>query len=355
MPTLSTTNDAGSKVQEALLERRITAIVPARNEEEAIEECVRSLARQSEIAEIIVVDDQSTDGTAQLVLGLTAEIPRLQLLQTAAIPAGWVGKNHAIWEGAGHAGSPWLLLVDADAELLDGATARALQIAEETKSAVVSFSPEQRLVAWYEKALIPFVYYRLEKHFAYREVSDPHSKVAAANGQFLMIRRDVYQEIGGHRSVAGEVLEDVALARRVKATGRRIWFGSGSGVVRTRMYRSFEAMWQGWEKNLYLLVGGTPWAALRELLAALPWLSVALLLLGLRLPIAMVAGAGLLLSSHAAYASWLLRSNQFRGMNILYYMPGAALYGAVLWASYRAYAGGAVRWKGRRVAVKAAE
>src|SRR5579859_3866804 len=99
MPTLSTTNDAGLKVPEALLERRISAIVPARDEEAGIEGCVRSLAKQPEIAEIIVVDDQSTDRTAEVVRGLMAEIPRLQLRQAAAVPAGWVGKNHAIWEG----------------------------------------------------------------------------------------------------------------------------------------------------------------------------------------------------------------------------------------------------------------
>jgi glycosyltransferase involved in cell wall biosynthesis len=331
----------------------IRAIVPARNEEVSIEGCVRSLSRQAEIAEVFVVDDQSTDRTAEIVHELMREIPNLRLLEVEAVPGGWLGKNHAVWQGAKHAVSEWLLFTDADAELLDGAAARALKIAEQTNAALVSFSPEQETGTWYEQALIPFVYCRLSKYFSYDAVNDPTSTVAAANGQFLMIRRDAYEAIGGHESIAAEVLEDVALARQVKATGYRIWFGSGAGVVRVRMYRSFAAMWEGWKKNLYLLIGGTPGAVRRELLSVVPWIPVALLVLGLRVPIAFVTGLGLLIARHAVYASTLLR-NQFRVKYILYYMPAVLLYACVLWASYRAHAQGVVEWKGRRVSVRAA-
>jgi len=106
---------------------------------------------------------------------------------------------------------------------------------------------------------------RLARRFSYENVNDPSSTAAAANGQFLMMRRDLYDAIGGHSAVAGEVLEDVALAMRVKAAGHRISFGSGKGIVHVRMYRSFQAMWQGWKKNLYRLMGGTPWAVFREM------------------------------------------------------------------------------------------
>jgi glycosyltransferase involved in cell wall biosynthesis len=327
--------------------------VPARNEEIAIDTCVRSLARQAEIVEILVVDDQSVDRTADIVRGLMPEIRNLQLFETHEIPAGWLGKNHALWEGAKHAGSRWLLFTDADAELLDGAAARALKIAEENNASVVSFSPEQITQAWYEKALIPFVYTRLAKYFSYHAVNDEKSEAAAANGQFLMIRRDVYDLIGGHKVVAADVLEDVALAKRAKAASYRIWFGSGAGVVRVRMYRSFAAMWEGWKKNLYLLIGGTPKAVYRELFSVVPWIPFALLILGLKAPIAFVAGLGLLVARHAVYASTLLR-NQFRGKHILYYVPAVFLYAAVLWASYRAHVRGVVEWKGRRISLKAA-
>jgi glycosyltransferase involved in cell wall biosynthesis len=352
MPTPSA-NSESPDVSGAVPGERITAIVPARNEESTIEMCVRSLERQAEIAEIFVVDDQSTDRTAEIVRGLLREIPSLRLLEGGEIPAGWIGKNHALWEGAKRASSKWLLFADADAELLDGSAARALQLAEEKGAALVSFSPEQVTANWYEKALIPFVYSRLARYFSYDTVNDEKSEAAAANGQFLMIRSDVYDAIGGHGGVAAEVLEDVALAKRAKAAGYRIWFGSGAGVVRVRMYRSFDAMWEGWKKNLYLLVGGTPGAVHRELISVVPWIPLALLVLGCKVPIAFVAGVGLLLARHAVYASTLLR-NQFRATHILYYIPAVALYAGVLLASYRAHEQGVVEWKGRRISVRAA-
>ena len=353
MPTLSAESEPAAAASGAESER-ITAIVPARDEDRTIETCVRSLARQAEIAEILVVNDHSTDLTAQIVQGLANEIHKVQLLQAREIPAGWLGKNNAVWEGAKHATSRWLLFTDADAELLDGAAARALEITEQTGAVLVSFSPEQVTKTWYEKALIPFVYIRLATYFSYDAVNAPESKTAAANGQFLMIREDVYDQIGGHESVAGDVLEDVALAKRVKAARYRVWFGSGAGAVRARMYRSFDEMWDGWKKNLYLLVGGTLGAVVRELVLVVPWITLALLILGLKSPVVFVAALGLLAARHAVYASTLLR-NHFRVMYILYYIPAVALYAGVLWASYRAHVGGMVTWKGRRIAVKAAE
>jgi glycosyltransferase involved in cell wall biosynthesis len=353
MPTLSAQSESSTAVLEAAPGASITAIVPARDEQAAIAGCVRSLARQAEIVQILVVNDASSDGTAEIVRGLMKEIRNLRLLEAGAIPAGWLGKNHAVWEGAKHADGEWLLFTDADAELHDGAAQRALRVAEETGAALVSFSPEQVTEAWYEKALMPFVYGRLSKYFSYDAVNNAKSEVAAANGQFLMIRRDVYEAIGGHASVAAEVLEDVALAKRAKAVGYRIWFGAGTGIVRARMYRSFGAMWEGWKKNLYLLIGGTPRATYRELLSVVPWIPFALLALGWKAPIAFVAGLGLLVARHAVYGSTLLR-NQFRVKYILYYVPAAVLYAGVLWASYRAHAHGVVEWKGRRISLKVA-
>src|SRR5258706_6948510 len=248
----------------------VTVIVPARNEEAVIAACIASLANQPEIAEILVVNDQSTDGTASVVSGLMERIPNLRLLESGELPDGWVGKNHALWVGVQQAKCVWLLFTDADAEHERDSVSHALQIANEQGAALVSFSPEQITETWYEKALIPFIYLRLARRFSYENVNDPSSTAAAANGQFLMMLRDVYDAIGGHSPVAGEMLEDVALAMRVKAPSHRISFGSGKGIVRRRRYRSFHAMWQGWKKNLYRLMGGTPWAVFRDMESNLP-------------------------------------------------------------------------------------
>jgi glycosyltransferase involved in cell wall biosynthesis len=332
----------------------VSAIIPARNEESVIAKSIESLARQPEISEIIVVDDQSTDGTARVVHSLIGRYPQLRLLQADSLPDGWVGKNHALWTGVQQAKGEWLLFTDADAEHDPGSAARSLQIAREREAALVSFSPEQITEEWYEKALIPYVYLRLAKFFSYNAVNDPKSKAAAANGQFLMIRRDVYNAIGGHAAVAGEVLEDVAIAMRVKAAGHRIWFDSGKGLVRVRMYRSFDEMWQGWKKNLYRLIGGTPWALIRELESNLPWIPFLLIALGLKYPFLIFLGVLLLIARQTSYGLELVR-NQYPFSFIFYYVPAAALYVAVLWASYRSHVNGRIVWKGREYAVGAPE
>ena len=161
-----------------------------------------------------------------------------------------------------------------------------------------------------------------------------------------MIRRDVYDALGGHSSVAGEVLEDLALAIRAKSAGHRIWFGSGKGIVRVRMYRSFESMWQGWQKNLYRLMGGTPWAMLCELESSLPWISLLLILVGLKFPMVLFLGLLLLIIRQTAYGLDLSR-NFFPFSFIFYYVPAAVLYAGVLWASYRSHVTGRIAWKGR--------
>jgi glycosyltransferase involved in cell wall biosynthesis len=332
---------------------QVSAIVPARNEEFSIAACIESLAQQPEIAEIIVVDDQSSDNTAEIVRALVAKNPKLRLIHTEGVPTGWVGKNHAVALGAKEATYPWLLFTDADAEHGAESAARGVLVAKETSAVLVSFSPEQVTQAWYEKALIPFIYCRLARLFSFDDVNNPSSKAAAANGQFLMISRAAYDAIGGHASVAAEVLEDVALAKRAKSYGYRIWFASGKGIVRVRMYRSFTAMWQGWRKNLYRLVGGTPWKAFREFENAFPWIPLALLLIGVKLPLAVFLGVLLLIFRQMNYGSELTR-NQFPFSFILYYVPAVFLYGGVLLASYRSHARGKVEWKGREYPVEAA-
>ena len=332
----------------------VTAIVPARNEEAVVAACIASLASQTEIAEILVVNDQSTDGTAGVVKSLMGKVPNLRLLETAGLPDGWVGKNYALWVGVQQAKSAWLLFTDADAEHERNSASLALQIAQEQGAALVSFSPEQVTETWYEKALIPYIYLRLAKRFSYEKVNDPNSPAAAANGQFLMMRRDVYDAIGGHSSVAGEVLEDVALAARVKAAGHRISFGSGKGIVRVRMYRSFQAMWQGWKKNLYRLMGGTRWAVYREMESTLPWIPLLLIVAGLKYPFLLFLGILLLIARQTSYGLELAR-NQYPFSFIFCYVPAVALYLAVLWASYRSHVNGRIQWKGREYSVGAPE
>jgi GT2 family glycosyltransferase len=333
----------------------ITAIIPARNEEATIEAAVRSLARQAEIREIIVVNDQSTDGTEAILDRLARTTPQLKVLRNDGLPDGWVGKNHAAWIGAQEAKSEWLLFTDADTMHEPGAAKRALADVAANGAALVSYSPEQITKTFAERALIPFIYCRLARNFDYARINDPQMPDAAANGQFLLIRRDAYLAIGGHRAVASEILEDVELARRAKRAGFRVHFASGKHIVRTRMYRTFGAMWQGWTKNLYPLVGGRNEDVARELLLAFPWLALILLPTGISVGgdpriVFLALGLADLVIRSAAYGRELIL-NRYSGKFIVYYVPACLLYAAVVLASAWKYRRGQVAWKGRTYAV----
>jgi len=329
----------------------ISAIIPARNEEASIARAVESVAGQAEVVEVIVVDDESRDGTGAILAELARRIAKLKVLSGGELPAGWVGKNHAASVGAAAAEGNWLLFTDADTYHHAGSACRALADAAEHGAVLVSYSPEQELETWGERTLIPFVYCRLAERFSYTRVNDSELPDAAANGQYLLIQREVYRAVGGHAAVGREVLEDVALARRVKVAGYKIYFAGGAGIVRTRMYRSFEAMWQGWTKNLYPLMGGNEAALGKEFVrAALP-VMVAVIAAVSTWGFESVLGAlGVLaigiIGIFVAYEGELKR-NQFSNRLIWYGIPGRLLFTGVLWASYRGYRRGKLEWKGR--------
>src|SRR5438309_8328476 len=176
------------------------------------------------------------------------------------------------------------------------------------------------MLTWWERALIPFIYTRLSQKFSFDAVNDPESPAAAANGQYLLIRREDYLRIGGHAAVAGEVLEDVALARLAKQAGVRLHFASGVGIIRVRMYRTFRAMGEGWTKNLFPLMGGESRSIGRELRGVVPWIPLLLLLLTPLHLIWGVLGVALLAGRHSAYAA-TLRRNRFPAALALYYIP----------------------------------
>ncbi len=315
---------------------------------------VESLGAQPEIGEIIVIDDQSTDRTAAILSELVARLPKLKVLRTDGLPPGWTGKNHAASVGAAAAVGDWLLFTDADTDHATGSAAEGIVDSRLHKADFVSYSPEQEVHTFWERALVPMVYWRLSQRYPFDQVNDVGSASAAANGQYILMRRDAYESIGGHAAVAGEILEDVALAKRAKQAGYRIHFAPLTGVVKTRMYRSFGAMWEGWTKNLYPLVGGSLREVLAEIDAATPWLGLVLgglsvfdLAMGSRLDwLLLIIGAVLLVRPGASYEVWLQR-NRYPAGYIRYYLAGAVLYAAALVASWWKNTHGAVAWKGR--------
>ena len=223
---------------------QVSVIVPARNEEACLAECLRTLVCQQGVSyEVIVVDDHSSDATAEI-----ARTFPVTVIAADPLPAGWSGKCNAAWSGAKVAKGKWLLFTDADTKHAADSVASGLHEALECAAALLSYSPKQEVHGLAERALMPVIFAELAATYRPKEVSDPRSPAAAANGQYLLIRRDVYDAIGGHAGVAGSILEDVELARRVKSAGHKLHFRTSS-VVATRMYRSFPQMWEGWTKT----------------------------------------------------------------------------------------------------------
>jgi glycosyltransferase involved in cell wall biosynthesis len=305
----------------------VSVIVPARNEEACLADCLNSLVEQAGAAfEIIVVDDYSTDRTRQIA----TSFPGVRVVTPPPLPMGWTGKNNALWAGVQQARGEWLLFTDADTVHVPGSLARALAEAKEQGADMLSYSPEQIAVTFWEKAVLPVVFAELAHQYPPQQVSNPQSPIAAANGQYILIRRDTYEAVDGHRAIAGDLLEDVALARRLKILGRKIRFRYGGDAVCTRMYRNFQQLREGWTKNLALLF---PSLVLRAALLVCWW---ALAWVTIPIPI-----AALMLYRH------IRRANFGVGPSLMAAAFGVPMFIYLLLRSKRMRSRGGVAWKGR--------
>jgi glycosyltransferase involved in cell wall biosynthesis len=234
----------------------LTVIVPARNEEDCIGACLESLVSQSEDVfqlgrdwELIVVDDGSSDRTGEIA----RSFPGVTVMKAAKLEKGWTGKANAIWTAARKARGKWLLFTDADTIHEPGDLRRGIHEATRHKAGMLSYSPRQIVTGFLQRSLMPLVFCELALAYPPAKVSDPGQRVAAANGQYLLIEREAYRRIGGHPSVRDKVLEDVELAFTAKRRKIGIRFRYAEDAVATRMYRSTAAMLEGWTKNLALL------------------------------------------------------------------------------------------------------
>lgn len=262
----------------------LTVIVPARNEEDCLGACLQSLVCQSEDIfelgknwELVVVDDHSSDRTAEIARGFAG----VAVIEAATLEPGWTGKANAIWTAARCARGRWLLFTDADTIHEQGNLRRAIHEAERHKAGMLSYSPRQIVSGFAQRVLMPLVFSELALAYPPAKVSDPAQKIAAANGQFLLVEREAYRRLGGHASVANKVLEDVELAFMAKRRRVGLRFRYAADAVATRMYRSTAAMIEGWSKNLALLFNNALalalWRALDFLLLfGLPILAVGL-------------------------------------------------------------------------------
>ncbi len=324
----------------------VSVIVPARNEEACLGACLESLAAQTGVSfEIIVVNDASTDHTREIA----QSFPLVRVVDANPPPPGWTGKNNAMAAGAKVARGEWLLFTDADTVHLPGSLARAVAEAEQHGAALLSYSPEQEVHGFWEKAVMPVIFAELAATYRPSLVSDPRSPAAAANGQYILITREAYDAIGGHAAVSHSLLEDVALARAVKASGRKIFFRFGGDAVRTRMYRSFAQLCEGWTKNLALLFPSPVRLALLRLTEFVLIASgiAAAVTATLRGHLKPAVAAAILAIAIYGFLLNRVRQAHFSWQANALSPAGLPLFAYLLLRSRLSHKQGGVRWKGR--------
>ena len=254
----------------------VTIVVPARDEAANIGRCLTALAVQTyPMLRILVVDDDSTDATPAIVASFAARDGRFRLLHASALPPGWIGKSHACSVGANDAAAEWLCFLDADVRAEPTLVATAIETALSEKLDLLSLAPRQELVSFAERLILPCGLYLLAFTQDLRGIEAPDRPEVNATGQFMLIRRTAYDAVGGHAAVRHAICEDVALARRVKQSGRSFALYGGERVLSTRMYSGWRTLWPGIARNLTETLGG-PRATIRTALLglALAWAAV---------------------------------------------------------------------------------
>jgi Glycosyltransferase like family 2 len=326
------------------LDEPVSVVIPARDEAGRVGGCVAALlAQDATVAELVVVDDGSGDGTA-------AEAAAAGAWVVGAPPPGprATGKAAACAHGAALAtAGRWLAFVDADVRLAPQALSRLLAACQATGAAAGSLLARPATDAWWEELLLPDLGLQVAERLDLDALADPTRPAAFLSGQCLLVRRDAYDAVGGFAAVAGSLVEDVALARRLKAAGSTLDVRLAPELASVRMYGRFGDLWEGLAKNLAEVWGGPAQLArqaARAAAGAAPWLALAarpgpparrLALAGGLLQLTVRAGGRLVVGADPRLA------------------PAYPLADAVLLAVYaasvrRRRTGAPVTWKGRR-------
>ena len=338
----------------------ISVIIPARNEGRNIHRCLQALIMQTYPQyEIIVVDDRSTDETPLILSELAKRESHLQIVHGSELPSGWAGKPHALVQGATAARGEWLCFMDADTFASPELLWSTYHLANKYHADMFSILTDQVLGSFWERAILPLVFLGLSYGFPAERVNDPTIPDAISNGQFILVKRNVYNQIGGHASVKDRVDEDKAIAILVKRAGYRLVLADGRKVASTRMYTSLPEMWEGWTKNIYLGLLDRLWLLLFGailglmvsfvlpfwLLGGLIWLTI-----GGGLIAAVVAGEAIVLWGYLLWkrlqACWAFG---IPGGYAFTFPLGALIFTMMMLASaFNVVSGRGVIWKGRR-------
>ena len=238
----------------------VSVLIPARNEEINIENCVSSLLKSNyPHLEIIVLDDNSSDKTYDIVKEIAEHHETLRIVKGKKLPPGWNGKNWACHQLSQIARGDWLLFTDADTIHKPHSISTALAAAQKRKSDFVSCIPGFITKTWSEKLYFPVIHFVFVALFPFRMMNfSKDSRLSFAMGPFLFIRRDFYASWGGYEAIKTEVVDDIAMAKKVKEYNGKISIIDGTPFMDVRFYRNFKEVWNGFSKNSYEALGKAP-------------------------------------------------------------------------------------------------
>ena len=233
---------------------QLSILIPARNEAAVIGRTVRQLLNQSsQPFELILLDDGSSDGTAEKALAAASGDPRFKVMQGEALPSGWLGKNWACYQLSKLAkpSSQIILFADADVTWEEGGLNALMLEFERSNAALLSVWPTQETVSWAEKLVVPLMKFVILNYLPLVGVHYiPLPAFAAANGQCMLFRRHIYDHVGGHATARKQIVEDVYLARSTKIFGFNLRLVDGGGLIGCRMYNRWSEIQNGFGKNI---------------------------------------------------------------------------------------------------------
>ncbi|KYK26641.1 hypothetical protein AYK20_03260 [Thermoplasmatales archaeon SG8-52-1] len=231
---------------------KVSVIIPTRNESKRVSPCIESMKAQSyPNLEIIIVDD-STDNTVDIIKNIVKDDKRFRIIKEEKLEEGWVGKPHAMQQGSKEAKGEWLLLIDADTAHDPDLISSAVKHAIKKKLDMLSILSELVCKSFWEKIIQPIPTGLIIFISPLGKVNDPKSKNAFALGPFILIKHSVFNKIGGYKKIRGKIADDVEIAKLLKESGFKIGLARAHDMMKLRMYEKFRDIWEGWSKNIFL-------------------------------------------------------------------------------------------------------
>lgn len=341
----------------------VTVVLPAKDEAADLKDAASAILAQREVTlQLVIVDDRSTDGTGAVADRVAVEDARCRVIHNRELPDGWLGKSHACCRGAAEASSEWLLFTDADVRLDRDAAAAAIAQAEREGFDLFSLWPRDDSTGFWPGLLVPLCGAMIVIWYGRAAARSSERGDAFANGQFLLIRRRVYEAVGGHEAVRACLIEDIPLARVVARSGGLVGSAPGPDLAGVRMYRTLAEVARGWRR---IFVGVlTPVQMLGCIGSLLLGSVLPLVLLPIALAMVVFGGASMwttlwLCSAAVQLAVLMSVSIRFFGLAKcdrrrlwLYPLSVAGVLVILIGASWDAARGRMVEWRGTRYSVR---